>query len=80
MTTPSDAHPVTAAGVDVLVLDDFRRKPMTNTERRELLEVIEDRYDRTPPSSRAKCRRKLGTTLNDPTIADAICASCTTLT
>jgi DNA replication protein DnaC len=30
--------------VDVLVLDDFLLNPMTDAERRSLLEVLEDRY------------------------------------
>ena len=33
--------------IDVLVLDDFLLNPMTDVERRDLLEVMEDRYDRT---------------------------------
>ena len=32
---------------DVLVLDDFLLNPMTDVERRDLLEVIEDRYDKS---------------------------------
>lgn len=33
--------------IDVLVLDDFLLNPMTDIERRDLLEVIEDRYDKS---------------------------------
>ncbi|HYO97058.1 MAG TPA: ATP-binding protein, partial [Polyangiaceae bacterium] len=33
--------------IDVLVLDDFLLNPMTGVERRDLLEVIEDRNDMT---------------------------------
>jgi DNA replication protein DnaC len=33
--------------IHVLVLDDFLLNPMTDTERRPLLQVIEDRHDRS---------------------------------
>jgi DNA replication protein DnaC len=32
--------------IDVLVLDDLVLTPMKDAERRDLLEVLEDRYDR----------------------------------
>ena len=32
------------AKIDVLILDDFLLAPMTDVERRDLLEVLEDRY------------------------------------
>jgi DNA replication protein DnaC len=32
------------AKLDVLVLDDFLIAPLKDTERRDLLEVLEDRY------------------------------------
>lgn len=59
---------------DVLVLDDFLIAPMKDSERRDLLEVLEDRYDHSstvitsqmPPKSWHEA-------LADPTIADAIC-------
>jgi DNA replication protein DnaC len=60
--------------VDVLVLDDFLLNPMTDTERRDLLEVIEDRYDRTSTIITSQVPTKTWhDALNDPTIADAIC-------
>ena len=34
------------AKLDLLVLDDFRIAPLKDTERRDLLEVLEDRYSR----------------------------------
>ncbi|MEN9581662.1 MAG: hypothetical protein RJA70_4671 [Pseudomonadota bacterium] len=34
------------ACIDVLVLDDFLLNPMTDIERRDMLDVLEDRYDR----------------------------------
>lgn len=62
------------ARVDVLVLDDFGIAPVTEAERRDLLEVLEDRYamratviaSQLPPDSWHDY-------LADPTVADAIC-------
>jgi DNA replication protein DnaC len=62
------------AKAQVLVLDDFGMEPLTATQRKELLEVMDDRY-------------RLGSTIvtsqlepgdwhpviGDPTVADAIC-------
>jgi DNA replication protein DnaC len=59
---------------DVLVLDDLLLNPMTDTERRDLLEVIEDRYDRTSTVVTTQMPTKTWhEALGDPTIADAIC-------
>jgi len=62
------------AKTDVLVLDDFLIAPLKDTERRDLLEVLEDRYDKsstviTTQLPTAKWHAALG----DPTVADAIC-------
>jgi DNA replication protein DnaC len=35
------------AKINVMVLDDFLLAPMTDVERRDLLEVLEDRYDQS---------------------------------
>lgn len=60
--------------VDVLVLDDFLLNPMTDIERRDLLEVIEDRYDKTSTVIMTQMPTKTWhEALSDPTIADAIC-------
>jgi DNA replication protein DnaC len=60
--------------IDVLVLDDFLLTPMSDVERRDLLEVIEDRYDRTSTVITTQMPTKTWhEALNDPTIADAIC-------
>ncbi len=60
--------------VDVLILDDFLLNPMTETERRDLLEVIEDRYDKSSTVITTQVPTKSWhEALNDPTIADAIC-------
>lgn len=62
------------AKTDVLVLDDFLIAPLKDSERRDLLEVLEDRYDKsstiiTTQLPTAKWHAALG----DPTVADAIC-------
>jgi DNA replication protein DnaC len=62
------------ARIDVLVIDDFAMAPVTETERRDLLEVLEDRYgmkatviaSQLPPD-------RWHDYLADPTVADAIC-------
>jgi DNA replication protein DnaC len=62
------------ARMDVLVLDDWALTPVQDPERRDLLEVLEDRYgtrativtSQLPP---AHWHEHLG----DPTLADAIC-------
>ena len=62
------------AKIDVLILDDFLLAPMTDIERRDLLEVLEDRYGKhstvltsQPPT------KSWHESLGDPTIGDAIC-------
>ncbi len=62
------------ARLDVLVLDDWGLTPVQDAERRDLLEILEDRYgtrstiitSQLPP---AQWHDYLG----DPTLADAIC-------
>ena len=62
------------ARVDVLVLDDLALVPLQDAERRDLLEVLEDRYgtrstivtSQVPPSHWHEA-------IGDPTLADAIC-------
>ena len=62
------------AKLDVLVLDDFLIAPMKDTERRDLLEVLEDRYDRSSTVITTQVPTKTWhEMLADPTIADAIC-------
>lgn len=59
---------------DVLVLDDFLIAPMKDTERRDLLEVLEDRYDHSSTVITSQVPTKTWhEMLSDPTIADAIC-------
>lgn len=62
------------ARIEVLVLDDFLLNPMNDIERRDLLEVLEDRYDKTSTVMTSQLPTKTWhDALNDPTIADAIC-------
>jgi len=62
------------ARFDVLVLDDFLIGPLKDAERRDLLEVLEDRYDRCSTVITSQLPTKTWhDTLADPTIADAIC-------
>jgi DNA replication protein DnaC len=59
------------AKIDVLVLDDFLLAPMTDIERRE---VLEDRYGKTSTVITSQLPTKSWhEALGDPTIADAIC-------
>jgi DNA replication protein DnaC len=59
---------------DVIVLDDFLIAPMKDSERRDLFEVIEDRYDRSSTVITSQLMPKTWhEALGDPTIADAIC-------
>ena len=59
---------------DVLVLDDFLIAPMKDAERRDLLEVLEDRYDHSSTIVTSQVPTKSWhEMLSDPTIADAIC-------
>lgn len=59
---------------DALLLDDFLIAPMKDTERRDLLEVLEDRYDHSSTIITSQVPTKTWhEMLADPTIADAIC-------
>ena len=49
------------ARVDVLVIDDFGLAPLEDQQGQDLLEVLEDRHDCTPPSSPASSRCRSGT-------------------
>jgi len=61
------------AGTRLLIIDDFGLAPMTDLERRDLLEVIEDRYGlaSTIVSSQLPIKN-WHEIIGDPTIADAI--------
>jgi DNA replication protein DnaC len=62
------------ARADVLVLDDLLIAPLKEQERGDLLEVLEDRYDRASTVITTQVPTKSWhESLADPTIADAIC-------
>jgi DNA replication protein DnaC len=65
---------VRLAKVDVLVLDDWAMAPITDTERRDLLEVLEDRYGtRSTIVTSQLPSKRWHEHIGDPTHADAIC-------
>jgi DNA replication protein DnaC len=62
------------ARIDVLVLDDFAISPVTDGERRDLLEVLEDRHETRSTIITSQLDPKhWHDYLADPTLADAIC-------
>jgi DNA replication protein DnaC len=62
------------AKVAVLVLDDFLLAPMTDVERRDLLEVLEDRYDTSSTVITSQLPTKTWhQAIGEATMADAIC-------
>lgn len=61
------------ARVELLILDDFGLKPLTQTERHDLLEVIEDRHGvRSTLLTSQLPIRTWHEYLNEPTVADAL--------
>jgi DNA replication protein DnaC len=61
------------ARLDLVILDDFGLKPLSQTERHDLLEIIEDRHD--AHSTIITSQLPIGswhTYLNEPTVADAL--------
>jgi len=61
------------AKADVLVVDDWGLAPMGDTERRELLEVIEDRHGNRPTVIAGQLPiKQWHAYIGEPTIADAI--------
>jgi DNA replication protein DnaC len=62
------------AKTHVLVLDDFLIAPLKDTERRDLLEVLEDRYARSSTVITTQIPTKAWhEAIGEPTLADAIC-------
>jgi DNA replication protein DnaC len=61
------------AKTELLVLDDFGLKPLTQTERHDLLEVIEDRHgSRSTMITSQLPISRWHEYLNEPTVADAL--------
>ncbi len=62
------------ARLDVLLIDDFGIAPLTDPERRDLLEILEDRYEARATIITSQLDPKhWHEYLTDPTTADAIC-------
>lgn len=62
------------AKVQVLILDDFLITPLAAAERKDLLEIIEDRYQAASTIIAGQCPIKAWHhAIGDPTLADAIC-------
>jgi DNA replication protein DnaC len=62
------------AQVHVLVLDDFLIAPLKEAERRDVLEILEDRYGKSSTVITSQVPTKnWHEALADPTLADAIC-------
>ena len=62
------------ARVDVLIIDDFAVAPVTDAQRGDLLEILEDRYGSRSTIVTSQLEPKLWHDyLADPTLADAIC-------
>lgn len=62
------------AQLPVLVLDDFLISPLKDAERRDLLEILEDRYGKSSTVITSQLfTKKWHEALSDPTLADAIC-------
>jgi DNA replication protein DnaC len=60
--------------VQLLVIDDFLLMPLTDWERRDFMEVVEDRYELGATIIASQC--PIGDwhpNIGDPTLADAIC-------
>jgi len=58
----------------LLIIDDFLISPLTDPERRDFLEIIEDRYGSGSTIVSSQCpSREWYQNIDDPTIADAIC-------
>ena len=62
------------ARMDVLVVDDFALVPLQDPERRDLLEILEDRYGTRSTIVTSQLEPKLWhEAIGEPTLADAIC-------
>ena len=61
------------AKAEVLVLDDLAMAPMTDAHRRDLLEIIDDRYQRRSTIVTSQIPvKQWHAAIGDPTLADAI--------
>jgi DNA replication protein DnaC len=61
------------AKVQLLILDDLFLTPLDDAQRNDLLEIIEDRYQKNPTAISSQCPIKdWHTIIGEPTVADAI--------
>jgi DNA replication protein DnaC len=62
------------AKVQLLILDDLFLSPLTDPERKDLLEIIEDRHAQASTVITSQCPTKESHhVIGEPTLADAIC-------
>ncbi|MGB8640112.1 MAG: IS21-like element helper ATPase IstB [Pseudolabrys sp.] len=62
------------AKVQLLILDDLFLTPLNDAERKDLLEIIEDRHQKAPTVITSQCPTKdWHHIIGEPTIADAVC-------
>jgi DNA replication protein DnaC len=62
------------AKTDILILDDLFLTALSDAERKDLLEIIEDRHHKAPTVITSQCPTKdWHHIIGEPTIADAIC-------
>ena len=62
------------AKVQLLILDDLFLTPLNDAERKDLLEIIEDRHHKAPTVITSQCPTKdCHHIIGEPTIADAVC-------
>ncbi len=60
--------------VQLLIIDDFLLTPLSEWERRDVLEIVEGRYDAGATVVASQCPiRDWYPAIGDPTLADAIC-------
>ena len=60
--------------VQLLIIDDVMMTPMTDEERRDFFEIVEDRYERSAMVISSQCPlNRWHEGIGDETIADAIC-------
>lgn len=62
------------AKAELLIIDDFLITPLGDVERKDLLEIVEDRYGSGATVLTSQCPvKEWHTAIGDPTLADAIC-------
>lgn len=62
------------AKAQLLIVDDFLITPMSDVERKDFLEILEDRYATTATVLTSQCPvKEWHAAIGEPTLADAIC-------